>query len=302
MGLIVDVNSDGDAEVYGGNRSGGNFDIGSTIHATKGAVRIIDAISLDLSADNATIRFGQGAADPPGDAEGSLYLRGECPALALRINQTWLPHFMQARVWDEFIYGSVGKMPWEQVAIGTGTLALTAGEPNHPGILRFDGDDADAGYVIHRGLNTVIFSFEFCAMLVRFDSTAAAQHLSAGLGDSTTTTDDTDAVGFVISAATKIKGRCRAAGVETLTTTDFTFSANTWYWLVWYGDGLGVRFVVLTADGTLGADLGVVTTNVPTGAMGPNVRWRTTNATDKTMDLGAYILAAQYNVTPLRKT
>lgn len=271
---------------------------------------IIQAQSLSLAGgDPVVITFETASVDPAYDVDGSVFYRSDALSLALLNLGTWLPQYMIPRIFDDFIYGSVAKMPWETVAIGTGTLAFSPGEINHAGILTFDGNDTDAGYAIHRGLNTVLLSEDLmaCAMLMRFDSTAAAQHLSAGLGDSTTTTDDTDAIGFVISAAATIRGRCRAAGSETQTSTGFTFSTGTWYWLVWSGVGVSagtaeIRFWVLAADGTLGADLGSVTSNVPTGAMGPNVRWRTTNNTDKTMDLGCYILAVHDQVTPLRKS
>lgn len=305
-GVQQDVTSAGDGEIYGGDLPNGDLHLASTRDADKGRVRIIQSDALSL--EEAALVFALYESEAPTQFAGSTVYRTDALALAIYNNAFALPHYMPARIFDEFIYGSTAKMPWETVAIGTGTLVFIAGEINHPGILQFDGNDADAGFAIHRGLNSVLLSEDlmFCAVLVRFDSTAAAQHLSAGLGDSTTTTDDTDAIGFVVSAAATIKGRCRAAGVETLTTPGFTFSTGTWYWLVWSAVGASgipeVRFWVLTADGALGADLGSVLTNIPTGAMGPNVRWRTTNATDKTMDLGCYILAVHDQVTPLRQS
>lgn len=245
-------------------------------------------------------------ADPSGEANGNLMARSDLLSLALYANGVWLPDWMVPRIFDDFIYGTVGKMPWETAAIGTGTLQFLPGESDHPGILNFDGNDSNAGYAIHRGLDSVIPSDGmFCAVLARFDSTAAAQFVSFGLGDSVTTTNDLDCIGFRITGATAIQGACRNNNSESLTSSTFTFSANTWNWYVWYWEpgASGPTFVVTDANGANAVALGTVTSNVPSArACGPMIRWYTTNNTDKTMDVGAYVLGALVPVTPLRQT
>jgi hypothetical protein len=128
--------------------------------------------------------------------------------------------------------------PWTAAAITTGTSAILAGEPNHPGIHRLTSAAPPSGRLFIVAASPFLISGMERAYFKLRPQVLANTVLRCGFLDSIGLAAATDAVMFrmdpALGAPGQIVGECSAGGIVSQTATSFVLVTNTWYHLRCY--------------------------------------------------------------------
>jgi hypothetical protein len=166
---------------------------------------------------------------------------------------------------------TVGIPPWSSVAITSGTSAILASEPNHPGIHRFTSAAAVSGRAFLIAASSFLLSGLERSYFKLRPQTLANTILRAGFIDGSGPGAFTDAVMFrmdpALGAPGQIIGECSAAGVVSQTPTSLVLVTNTWYHLRCFLNAAATlaTFEILNDAGVL-LWTDSISSNIPTAA------------------------------------
>jgi hypothetical protein len=176
--------------------------------------------------------------------------------------------FAEAECWTSTT-SSGATLPWTPAAIASGTLNVTAGTPNHPGIVRLlSSTSANSGwYLLTYTAALLIAGHEEMDIILR-PGTLASTTIRAGLLDTATSSAPTDGAYMHMDPITGlVTGRTMSNTSGSTTGTSFQAVTATWYrWrIVVNSDASRVDFYILDEAGAiLWTDN--LTTNIPTAA------------------------------------
>jgi hypothetical protein len=161
--------------------------------------------------------------------------------------------------------------PFDFAAIGSGTIAKIAGEPNHPGILRISSSTTanSGGYVLtdvtaFRISGGEVFEIIFQPRV----SGNANTTIRMGFLDTTSSADAIDGVYFELPAnSLNIVAKTANNGTRTTSSPIATLTVNTWYRcrIEINDNATQANFYVYDDNGTLLGSTSI-TTNIPTAA------------------------------------
>jgi hypothetical protein len=223
------------------------------------------------------------------------YFNTDHHLFGVRANGLYRPLQLLTYVDDDFMTGATsvgfaGREGWTTTAFAAGGSVALVGLSGHPGICKINNQTvSNGGARVRLGDNAdnwVLAGDEWFAALIKISGTASsASKFMVGLGNApASSAADTNAIGFQDNNSTAMRGFCMAASSQSNTGTTFSYSGDTWYWLVAKMNLSLITFYILDNDGdTLWND--TVSTNIPTGDASPTLRFWTTNSTTRDMSV-----------------
>jgi hypothetical protein len=176
--------------------------------------------------------------------------------------------FVEAECWTSTT-SSGATLPWTPAAIASGTFSVTAGTPNHPGIVRLlSSTSANSGWYLLTYTAAILIAGNEEMDIILRPGTLAGTTIRAGLLDTASSSAPTDGAYMHMDPITGlVTGRTMSNTAGSTTGTSFQAITATWYrWrIVVNSDASRVDFYILDEAGAvLWTDN--LTTNIPTAA------------------------------------